>query len=267
MALNKSDTDLEQFFSRLEVQAQSRCLDVIRFAGESGNTPGIAIFRGQITEQDFQQIKVTIVRHRAIQDSDIPASRPDQDMYDSLTGMPHRETFFRRMEAERKKVEETKLPFSLLLVSIDNFHTMKKHHSKKDMDRVVSYVADIVQESTETFGVAARFDSSVFAVLLHGTNLGKAMLFAQQLRRDLRSQPLSLGQERLEITVSIGVGVCLAADLPAGDTLLSLAEQELQRAVEAGGDCICRFTPAHDPGSCQVTVEERAQLFKFLETS
>jgi hypothetical protein len=62
----------------------------------------------------------------------------------------------------------------------------------------------------------------------------------------------------------MGLVVCHVFDNDSADSLLKKAEAELNRARKKGPGAICYRPPHSDQNFCQVTVEERAEIFRPL---
>ena len=89
-----------------------------------------------------------------------------------------------------------------------------------------------------------------------GASVGKARKRAEEIRTILRNSAFSKGT-----ILALGIAVCHAYETVQADQLLALAEAELTRAVKMGNDAICQSAAVRTEDSCQVTVEERAQLW------
>jgi len=94
-----------------------------------------------------------------------------------------------------------------------------------------------------------------FVVILPGTNLGKATLRA----KTIRTATMAAGAE-----TCMGIALCYANDRFSPDNLLAQATAELARTRLPGADSICHVSGILAEDACQVSVEERAQLFGFL---
>jgi len=98
------------------------------------------------------------------------------------------------------------------------------------------------------------------AVLSHDTALRKARQRAERLRKSVKAA----GGERNGLTMSIGVAMASPHETGLAEQLLARAEEQL-RAARQAGDRVCAAGVEPTDLSCQVTVEERAQLFRFVQ--
>ena len=157
------------------------------------------------------------------------------------------------LRAELDRVRLTRLPCSLLLLETATAHA-------ESTTPVLAKTAAAIKECLHHVDTLACHSGTVFAIVLPGTNLGKAVQRAKAIET-------AIGRETgvtATGTVRMGIALCYASDRLEAEQLLAQAEAELDRARRPGADRICHVSGIRAEDACQVSVEERAQLFGFL---
>lgn len=157
------------------------------------------------------------------------------------------------LRAEIDRHRESRLPCSLLLLALD---APRKSTAKgKTTARTHCQAITAIQPLLDHQDAVAPCDATTIAVLLPATSLGKARRRAAALQNAVASgaQPLCCG-----------LSVCHAHEPLSAEEFLHRTRQELERATGLGNGALCHAALATIDESCQVTVEERAQLFSFL---
>lgn len=155
------------------------------------------------------------------------------------------ENFKDCVHAELARVKKSRLPCSLLLIRIDGAG-----------DKIfLQKAAATLQKEIEGGHHLVHFDHATLALLLPGLNRNRALRQAGAIHQSLSADTAG--------RVTIGLAVCMARAVPAAEEFMAMALNELQKAEYETGDIFYSFHN-QDDDSCQVTAEERAQLFSFL---
>lgn len=147
------------------------------------------------------------------------------------------EKYFRlRLEEEIKRGERFDMPFSLLLISIDNLEKFRRTFGAFRKDQVLMKVSRIIEVSLRAVDLPSR-NNDGFAVMLPGVNAGEAVMVAEKIREtvekaDFRGDDV---EPRVKKTLSIGL-----AQFPLNameeSKLYSTAGEALRQAEEKGGN-------------------------------
>jgi GGDEF domain-containing protein len=165
------------------------------------------------------------------------------DRASALTGA---ESFKDCVHAELARVKKSRLPCSLLLIRIDEI---------EDRSFLKKAFAATLKREIECNHHLAHLDHTTLALLLPGMNRNRALRQAGAIHQSLSADTAG--------RVTIGLAVCMARAVPAAEEFMAMALNELQKAEYETGDIFYSFHN-QDDDSCQVTAEERAQLFSFL---
>lgn len=120
---------------------------------------------------------------------------------DEKTGIYNHRFFKTVFEMEFAKAKRgSKL--SLIVIDIDFFKKLNDSYGHLIGDEILKQLAGVLQEELRKYDVLARFGGEEFFVLLPNTNLKKATMVAERLRRNLwKNKKL----EKYKVTISLGV--------------------------------------------------------------
>jgi diguanylate cyclase (GGDEF)-like protein len=153
---------------------------------------------------------------------------------DALTGAYNRRYFESRLTSELAFARRHSTELSLLVIDIDRFKAINDGYGHPTGDVVLRRVSTQLQQQMRTEDVFSRIGGEEFAVLLRGTNLDRAALFAERLRTAVESNHVNLDQISIRVTISAGCAARSEVDLSDGRSLISLADARLYAAKQAG---------------------------------
>lgn len=126
---------------------------------------------------------------------------------------------------------------SLLMIDIDHFKRVNDTFGHLVGDRVLTGLADRLQEvlsGDETFG---RFGGEEFVVVSRETSFFKARALAERIRRSVEEQPFDTGTPLpLSITLSVGLTLCKTGETL--DAAIGRADSALYVAKKNGRNCV-----------------------------
>lgn len=162
---------------------------------------------------------------------------------DGLTGAHNRYFLDEALERGLKIASEKREPLSLLMVDIDHFKAINDRYGHLAGDSCLCAVAAKLRSCIrEADDFVARFGGEEFVVMLPGADTQAAMQRAEMLRREVEAMRVSHGDQKLAMTVSIGV-VTQPSDKPGhARELLQLADQALYAAKNRGRNCVLMST-------------------------
>jgi diguanylate cyclase (GGDEF)-like protein len=152
---------------------------------------------------------------------------------DALTGLYNRRLLMENMVHEVQRSSRTEQPFSILLMDIDDFKGFNDSYGHQAGDQALVMVAQIIRESVRVMDSVARYGGEEFVVVLPETDLPEAADTAERIRSAIESRKLSLGEEDVGVTISIGVAE-FPADGETVEAVIASADQVLYRAKEQG---------------------------------
>jgi len=137
---------------------------------------------------------------------------------DALTGLANRRTLTRIGSERLRRALADGRAFALAVVDVDHFKSINDRFGHDVGDIALRHVADTLAGHASPGTVPGRQGGEEFVVLLDA-DPAEATREAERLREAIRNAVFQAGDQRLAITVSIGVTAATAADRHLDDLL------------------------------------------------
>lgn len=155
---------------------------------------------------------------------------------DGLTGAYNREALERYVEVLVDRNATGRVPFSILMVGIDNYEKIRETYGRSLSDRVVLAIAEEMRNLAggETF--FARCEEQVFGLVLPGVALRTAVEKAKDLSRKIAKARYAVSdvQEGHVLSFTVSSGVCAFRQGESAESLLTRAADSLAQALGLG---------------------------------
>ena len=158
---------------------------------------------------------------------------------DSLTGLPHRRSFSRRSEQAANALRQSRKPYGLILLDLDNLKHINEEYGHEIGDEALRALANILStQLRNSSDMAARLGGDEFAVLCFG-DINEQTLHdvAERIHVQIAKEPLATPKGLLRFTSSFGLTLSMADD-PDWKTVYGRADAALREAKAAGKDRI-----------------------------
>ncbi len=164
---------------------------------------------------------------------------------DGLTGAHNRYFLDEALERGLQVAHDRHEPLSILMVDLDHFKRINDVHGHLAGDSCLCAVAAKLRSCIrEADDFVARFGGEEFVVMLPGADGDAAAQRAELLRREIEAMRVTHAEQKLAMTVSIGVAT-QTGDVPGhARELLQAADRALYRAKGQGRNCVVLATPA-----------------------
>ena len=154
---------------------------------------------------------------------------------DFLTGLFNRRHFFAIAQKEFSKVVRYKVALSVMIFDIDFFKDVNDTYGHTAGDQVLIQLGDLLSNTIRKPDVPARYGGEEFIVLLPETDGDDAQLAAERIRKLVENTPMQIGDDQINITISVGVAGKDSVDFAKTiDDLISKADQALYDAKRTG---------------------------------
>ena len=174
---------------------------------------------------------------------DVLADATARSETDTLSGLLNRGGFEAHAKLALQEAKRLGVPVSLVISDLDHFKAINDTFGHASGDRVIVTFAGFLRSAMAEHHVAARIGGEEFAILLPGTNLVAARLFAEGARSAFSGLSVEGMPETKRFTASFGV-----AELAKGEgisDLLARADKALYLAKNSGRDCV-KIAPRPD---------------------
>lgn len=124
---------------------------------------------------------------------------------DELTGLRNGSYFHDSVEIEIKRARRYQIPFSLLLIDLDNFRVINETCSRAAGDAVLVEMARRTERAARDSDIVFRNSGDRFLVFLPNTDAIEAAAVAEKLKRSVQAESCNYRNFDIQLTVSIGV--------------------------------------------------------------
>jgi diguanylate cyclase (GGDEF)-like protein len=157
---------------------------------------------------------------------------------DELTGLYNSKWMYQIFSRQLYRCSVDHSLAMLLLLSIDNFKLYNEAHGCLGGDQALRTVAHTILNCLRPNDQAARFHGKNFGIFLPNTSLNEGRKAAERLLVQIREAHIVTpnGDSLSKVTVSIGL--VKANEASSLDQALEQAANAVQRARDAGRDCI-----------------------------
>ncbi|MBS4099602.1 MAG: diguanylate cyclase [Sulfuricella sp.] len=152
---------------------------------------------------------------------------------DPLTTLPNRRYGMDRMEQEWAVSLRNKRMLACLMIDIDRFKQINDNHGHDVGDAVLRQSAKILRDSARTQDLVCRLGGEEFLVICPDTSPPAALQCAERIRKTFEAAFFQVENERLRVTVSIGVAG-RGKSMTHFDQMFKAADQALYAAKAQG---------------------------------
>jgi len=124
---------------------------------------------------------------------------------DSLTGLYNRRYFMDLFTVEFERALRYENDLSFIILDIDHFKSINDTHGHQAGDEVLKKTAEMVKSNLRTSDCICRYGGEEFCMLLPQTNLDRAIIIAEKLRRTVSEAFFPVNGSTITLTASFGV--------------------------------------------------------------
>jgi len=185
-------------------------------------------FTDQLIKRIQKQIKMTIFYITSL------LKQHQMNVTDYLTGVYNRRFFDKVLEQEIMRSRRKGYEFSVLFIDIDYFKRINDSYGHAVGDFVLKAFSELVQSTIRKADIFARYGGEEFAVLLPETGERGGEILANKLKTDVASKVFNINEEKIQITVSIGLLVVKHLEDVNYDMIYKMSDAAMYRAKQLG---------------------------------
>ncbi|HBI14378.1 MAG TPA: sensor domain-containing diguanylate cyclase [Desulfobulbaceae bacterium] len=155
------------------------------------------------------------------------------NMIDSLTGVHNRRCFEAHLKEEVERHKRYGHPLSLIMFDIDYFKQVNDTYGHQCGDYILREIAELINNSIRSEDRLARYGGEEFCCILPETTLEAAAILAERLRKKIADHVFEYEQDRVRLTISLGVSA-MNLNTTTADALLKNADDGLYSAKNRG---------------------------------
>jgi len=157
---------------------------------------------------------------------------------DGLTKLANRDYFFSQIT--RYWQQYPSIPTAIIMIDIDLFKNINDKFGHATGDRTIKLVAQVLSEQLRSNDIIGRVGGEEYAALLVNIDQHTAFKTAQRLCEQVAKQLRFIGNDEVEVTISIGIAQLQPADhsyeaaFKAADTALYASKNAGRNTVSIG---------------------------------
>lgn len=155
---------------------------------------------------------------------------------DDLTGLRNGSSYYDNISLEIERAHRYKVPFSLLLINLDNFRQINQQFGHAAGNTLLVEVARRLEHEARSSDIVFRKGGDEFLVFLPNTSNRSAIRVAERIKKSVLSGSCIVDDKDVCFTMSIGVVTVLADD--SAFKLIGRADKALFTAKILGKDRI-----------------------------
>jgi diguanylate cyclase (GGDEF)-like protein len=190
---------------------------------------------------------ITYQMASSMKHSQVISSMKDMAIYDTLTHLYNRRHLDQVLEEEFRNATLSKQPLAIVMVDIDHFKPINDHYGHDEGDKALIHIASILKGALRNYDIVSRFGGEEFLVILPKTMMKDAVVIAERIRRSVETTPLSVGDETVYLTISLGVAAIPAILPDSKEEFIKCADTALYEAKDKGRNRVCFYVPTQHP--------------------
>lgn len=160
-------------------------------------------------------------------------------LLDSLTGAFNRHYLSSSLEKLYKHYKDTKVPFAILILDVDEFKKYNDYYGHILGDQLLKNLVGILADALPTRAELTRYGGEEFVVLLDATTYSEALDIAEYMKNAVEKAELEhLGRACKIVTISVGGVALTEAQFTDTTEFVKIADQQLYEAKHAGRNCV-----------------------------
>ena len=158
----------------------------------------------------------------------------DAAIRDSLTKVYNKAHFLDRLEKEFAYAKRHDSALSLVMFDLDFFKKVNDNYGHLAGDHALIAVTEICNQLIRSEDLLARYGGEEFAIICRGVSVLAGGIMCERIRSTIASTEVMFDNQRLPITVSIGVSGLIESHAASGLELVALADKALYEAKQKG---------------------------------
>jgi len=157
----------------------------------------------------------------------------DRANKDPLTGLYNKGYLIRSIKKHIKLAKKNNTSLAVMMIDIDFFKKVNDTYGHLCGDEVLKSLANLLREKSRAVNIICRYGGEEFLIIAPMANFKTANYFAERLRSTVENNDFYYGEQKIKITVSIGVAL-FNPKIKNGRELVKQADQALYAAKRNG---------------------------------
>lgn len=171
----------------------------------------------------------------AMENADTYNEAKAASLKDGLTGLLNRVAIDELLAKSFRKAVEKKNNLALVMIDVDYFKKFNDEFGHQAGDNILKLIATTLKKLTRPFDHVGRYGGEEFIVILNDTNLSKALVYAERIRKEIEQLGKLLANRFPDLSLTVSAGVSeYHKNIKNRDNLIAKADKALYRAKETG---------------------------------
>ncbi len=205
-----------------EVRSRAQALGVSDFLLRGGVTPEIVLRLKNLVTLDSVRESLEGARATAVQDTQ--------------SGLFTRK--YLELQAAQALSQSARhgIELSVMVLGFDGFESLVERLGEEQSAMVGLRFSQLLKGKIRQEDSLGHFGTGQFAIVSPGTSLAACATFAERVRQAVEATPIKAGNERVAVTVSVGLAGVPGDAVHSAGNLLDLAGQRMAAAHATGGN-------------------------------
>jgi diguanylate cyclase (GGDEF)-like protein len=200
--------------------------------------------QGTFTEAEFHVLStVGTSLALAFRNADTHRQIQELALRDSLTGLLNRRAFEEVLAREFKAGSRYNASACFLLVDLDYFKVVNDQLGHLAGDQVLTSMAALMRRTVRDIDAVGRYGGEEFGIVLPHTDLDRALVLAERLRRQIECQAFEAGEGSARMTASIGIAHIPDVTIRSVSDWIAAADSALYYAKALGRNRVVVHVP------------------------
>ena len=152
--------------------------------------------------------------------------------HDALTGVLNRRAIRDLLRKELARCRRERNNLGVILADVDHFKKINDRYGHAAGDAVLVTTMQRISSCLRSYDVVGRYGGEEFLIIAPGCDIEFAQKLAERIRTAVSEQPVDLGDDSTDITLSLGVTLGTAESDP--EFLVTLADTAMYQAKRNG---------------------------------
>ncbi|NOZ42033.1 MAG: GGDEF domain-containing protein, partial [Alphaproteobacteria bacterium] len=167
---------------------------------------------------------------------------------DELTGLLNCRAFCREVEKRLHHQKRSRKAGALLYLDLDNFKNVNDSRGHAHGDLILQQLAQTIKDNIRVGDYAARLGGDEFAIWLDEISEKEALVKASNFVVAARGLSQLAAVDDPQLSLSIGIAICLADNRQSYDDLMKNADKALYQVKAAGKSACLVYDPQRRDG-------------------
>jgi len=160
---------------------------------------------------------------------------------DSLTGLWNHGVIVETLQRELERAHREGKPLGVLMADLDHYKRINDLYGHMIGDLVLCETAKRMQSVLRPYDAIGRYGGEEFLIVAPGCDAQEAFKLGERIREAIASQPFSVQDTTISVTISLGTAACAAGQSCEANALIRLADMALYQAKAQGRNRVVAF--------------------------